>query len=95
MTTAEQYKPLGQRTKERALSLTNLNERDPLAYTVGDFCRAMGLGRATVYKMIAKGEIQTALIGHRKLIPHAIAVELLDRSMVKPSSAAPVPATAA
>jgi excisionase family DNA binding protein len=77
------------------VSLTNLNERNPLAYTVNDFCRAMGLGRATVYKMIAKGEIQTAQIAHRKLIPHAIAVELLGRSMVKPPSAAPVPATAA
>jgi excisionase family DNA binding protein len=77
------------------VSLTNLNEREPLAYTVGDFCRTMGLGRATVYKMIAKGEIQTALIGHKKLIPHAIAVELLNRSIVKPPSAAPVPATAA
>jgi excisionase family DNA binding protein len=73
----------------------NFNEREPLAYTVGDFCRAMGLGRATVYKMIAKGEIQTALIGHKKLIPHAIVVELLDRSMVKPPLAAPVSARAA
>jgi hypothetical protein len=43
------------------VSLTNISEREPLAYTVNDFRRMMGLGRATVYKLIAKGEIQTAV----------------------------------
>jgi excisionase family DNA binding protein len=65
------------------MSLTNISDHERLAYTVADFCRMIGLGRSTVYAMIAKGEIQTAQIGHRRLIPHAAAVALLERSAVK------------
>jgi excisionase family DNA binding protein len=70
------------------MSLTNIVDHDPLAYSIADFCRLIGLGRSTVYAMIDSGEIQVAQIGNRKLIPRAEATALLERSIVKPSKAA-------
>jgi excisionase family DNA binding protein len=68
------------------MSLTNISDHERLAYTVADFCRLTGLGRSTVYAMIAKGEISVSQVGHRKLIPHSEAVALLARNMVKSGS---------
>jgi excisionase family DNA binding protein len=49
-----------------------------LAYRVNDFCRAIGLGRSTVYELIRKGEIRTVKVGGRVLIPKASAAALLQ-----------------
>ena len=65
------------------MSVMNTSEREPLAYSVGDFCRLIGLGRSTVYNLISKGEIEVAKVGHRRLIPHRAAVALLERSTAK------------
>lgn len=70
------------------MSLTNISGHERLAYTINDFGRMIGLGRSTVYNMIAKGEIQVSQVGHRKLIPHSEAVALLERSRVKSVRAA-------
>ena len=43
----------------------------------------IGLGRSTVYNLIAKGEIEVAKIGHRRLIPHKSAIALLERHTTK------------
>jgi excisionase family DNA binding protein len=67
------------------MSLTNISEREPLAYTVSDFCRAVGLGRSTVNNMIASGDLESVKIGYRRLIPYAEAVALLERNTVKRS----------
>jgi excisionase family DNA binding protein len=70
-------------TGEMAVSLTNISDHERLAYTINDFGRMIGLGRSTIYAMIAKGEIAVAQVGCRKLIPHSEAVALLERSRVK------------
>jgi excisionase family DNA binding protein len=64
------------------VSLTNLSEREPLAFTIGDFCRAVGLGRSTVYALLDKGELESVKIGYRRLIPYKAAQDLLERSKV-------------
>ena len=61
----------------------NISEREPLAYSVEDFCKLIGLGRSTVYNMIKAGETEVAKIGNRRLIPHKSAVALLERHTVK------------
>lgn len=66
------------------MSLTNISERERLAYTINDFGRMMGLGRSTIYNMIARGQLQISQVGHRKLIPHSEAIALLERSRVNP-----------
>jgi excisionase family DNA binding protein len=68
---------------EQHMSMMNVSEREPLAYSVEDFCKLIGLGRSTVYGLIAKREIEVAKVGHRVLIPHRAAVALLERSTAK------------
>lgn len=65
------------------MSLTNIGDHERLAYTINDFGRMVGLGRSTIYAMIAKGDLKISQIGCRKLIPHSEAINLLQRNMVK------------
>jgi excisionase family DNA binding protein len=69
--------------RERTMTATKLAAREtvrpnqPLAYRVNEFCRVVGLGRTTVYALIAEGKLATIKIGNRRLIPHEAAVALL------------------
>jgi excisionase family DNA binding protein len=40
----------------------------PLAYTVPDACKAAGLGRTTLYELIAAGRLRAMKAGTRTLI---------------------------
>ncbi len=40
----------------------------PLAYTVPDACKAAGLGRTTLYELIAAGRVRAMKAGTRTLI---------------------------
>ena len=40
----------------------------PLAYTVQDACKAAGLGRTTLYELIAAGRVRAMKAGSRTLI---------------------------
>ena len=40
----------------------------PLAYTVPDACRAAGLGRTTLYELIAAGRVRAMKAGSRTLV---------------------------
>jgi excisionase family DNA binding protein len=69
--------------RERTMTATKLAAREtvrpnqPLAYRVNEFCSVVGLGRTTVYALIADGKLATIKIGNRRLIPHEAAVALL------------------
>lgn len=52
----------------------------PLAYSVNDFCRAVGIGRTLTYSLISKGEIRTIRIAGRRLIPASEAQRLVNQS---------------
>jgi len=41
----------------------------PLAYSPGEAARAAGLGRTTIYKLIAEGRLRSRKIGSRTVIP--------------------------
>lgn len=45
------------------------NQHATLAYRVNDFCRAIGIGRSTFYKMLERGDIKTVKVGGRRLVP--------------------------
>ena len=51
----------------------------PLAYRVNEFCRVVGLGRTTVYSLIADGTLPTVKIRGRRLIPRDAALALLSK----------------
>ena len=55
----------------------------PRAYRVLDFCRAYGLSRATAYKLMAEGKLESVRVAGRRLIP-ADAAEALLRDGSEP-----------
>jgi hypothetical protein len=69
--------------QENEMSLVSLNGREPLAYSVADFCDMTGTKPAGIWNAIKRGEIQVARFGRRTLIPHKAAVEWLDRLTAK------------
>lgn len=64
-------------TSRAARELMRPNE--PLAYRVNEFCRVVGLGRTTVYALIADGTLATVKIGGRRLVPRDAALALLSK----------------
>lgn len=36
--------------------------------SVGDACVALGLGRTTIYRLIAKSKLDTVIIGNRRMV---------------------------
>jgi excisionase family DNA binding protein len=49
-----------------------------LAYRVPEFCKAIGLGRTSVYALINDGTLDSIKIGKCRLIPRKAALALLD-----------------
>lgn len=71
------------------MSLTNISDREPIALSLNDFCRAVGLGRSNVCSLIAAGEIKASKIGKRLfLTARAEAEALLERNVIKPGESA-------
>lgn len=44
---------------------------EPLAYSTDDAAAALGIGRTTLFALIASGEIKTFLIKRRRLVSRA------------------------
>jgi excisionase family DNA binding protein len=58
-----------------------------LLYPIPDAQAQLGIGRSTVYELIAKGDLQTVKIGSRTLISHDELVRYA-RSLTKANDAA-------
>jgi excisionase family DNA binding protein len=50
-----------------------------LLHTIPDAGEQLGIGRSTLYELLASGVIQTVKIGRRTLIPHDELVRYVDR----------------
>lgn len=42
---------------------------DRIAYPIADACRAVGIGRTNLYRLINEGKLEARKIGGRTLIP--------------------------
>jgi excisionase family DNA binding protein len=51
---------------------------EPLAVSVNDAARALGLGRTSIYGMIGDGRLETFKLGRRTLIKTASIRRLVD-----------------
>jgi excisionase family DNA binding protein len=47
----------------------NTNHPEPIAYSINDACKAVGLGRTYLYQMISEGRLEVRKVGKRTLIP--------------------------
>jgi excisionase family DNA binding protein len=54
-----------------------------LVVSVQEAAKAMGLSRATLYRLIAGGKIETIKIGARRLIRRDVIEEFLNAASVK------------
>jgi excisionase family DNA binding protein len=52
---------------------------EPLAYTVKDAARALGISRTKLYELMATGELSYTKVSSRRLIRRDVLVSLLDR----------------
>jgi excisionase family DNA binding protein len=41
---------------------------EPLAATIDDTCRITGLGKTSIYELIAQGKLKSVAIGRRRLV---------------------------
>lgn len=56
---------------------------EPLALTVADAVRLIGVGKTTIYRLIAQGRLSSIKIGRRKLVLMASVHELMQREQVR------------
>lgn len=49
------------------------------AYSVPEFAKALGLSRAHVYNLVARGEVPTIKLGHRLIVPGWYVEQLLGK----------------
>ena len=49
-------------------SPTTTGRLQPLLVGIPDACGALGLGRSTVYELIAKGDLEARKVGRRRLV---------------------------
>ena len=54
------------------------NYPEPIAYSVNDACKLLGLGRTLLYQMIGDGRVEARKIGKRTLITAASLHRLVD-----------------
>lgn len=60
-----------------------------VAFTVEEAARRLGVGRTTMYALIASGEVRSVLIGRLRRVPaEALATYLADRSQAAAPTAA-------
>lgn len=52
---------------------------DPLLLRVEDVMKRLGVGRTTVYGLIKSGDLESVMLGGRRLVPTDAVVALVDR----------------
>jgi excisionase family DNA binding protein len=55
---------------------------EPICVTVNDACRLVGLGRTSLYELIAQRKLKTATVGRRRLILFSSLKELIGTAAV-------------
>jgi excisionase family DNA binding protein len=51
----------------------------PMAYSVVDAARVLGIGKSKLYELVKQGEIETIKIGSRTLVLHDQLAAFVDR----------------
>ena len=57
--------------RSRKLNATISNIEAPRAYRIPDACRALGIGRSSLYKLASTGRLRLVRIGGRTVVPGA------------------------
>jgi excisionase family DNA binding protein len=72
--------PANQANKAPAVKRTVLGSPfSPLTVSVARAAELVGLGKSTVWKLIADGELETVKIGNKRLVLFASLADLIER----------------
>lgn len=63
--------------------MQQLNFNDRLTLSIPEACAFLGIGRSSLYGLISSGDLQTILIGKRRLVPVDSLRNLIDRFSVE------------
>lgn len=53
---------------------------EPITISIADTCKAVGVGRTTVWRLIRRGDLDTIKIGDRRLVTTDSIQRLVQRS---------------
>ena len=59
---------------------------EKLLHSVDEFREIVNLGRGTIYKMIASGQLKSVYLGGRRLIPKSEAMRLIEDALADDNS---------
>ncbi|MGD9584283.1 MAG: helix-turn-helix domain-containing protein [Lysobacterales bacterium] len=59
----------------------DLTHNLPLAFSIADSCRRLGIGRTLLYRLIKAGEIRTIRLGAKVLIPYPELRRVIDKRL--------------
>ncbi len=59
----------------------NVGAHEILAYTIPDFCKAVGLGKTKVYEMIKQGRLKSAMLEGRRIVPATEARRIIEEAI--------------
>ena len=57
---------------------TETSTDTPLAHSIPNACRRIGIGRTALYELVASGELKTIKFGSRTLVPESELKRLID-----------------
>jgi excisionase family DNA binding protein len=60
--------------------MNDANNIEPLALTINDACKAIGIGRTSLYELIRQGRLKTIKVAGRTLVPMAALRVLVEGS---------------
>jgi excisionase family DNA binding protein len=60
-----------------------------LAYSIDEAIEAIGLGRTTVFELMASGELESVKVGRRRLIPSEALKDYVQRLRTEQGSGGP------
>ena len=63
-----------------------MKDNFPLANTINDSCRRLGIGRTLLYEIVKSGQIRTIKIGNRTLIPESELHRFVNAQLEKASA---------
>lgn len=54
-----------------------------MTYSIEDAAEVLGVGRTTMYRLVAEGEVESIAIGSRRLIPRESIEDFLSRKLAE------------
>ena len=63
--------------------MSNAKQTERLALSVGETGRAIGVSRATIYRLIGRKQLATLKVGARRLVPVTALDALLEQAATK------------